>query len=79
MLDSLDGGRYASQMGSNPLFHHPDDRWPDAMNIDKTRRTTKAMVRLVADLAKSRRAAGTVARNSTNRLRYVDRPGYDLH
>jgi hypothetical protein len=45
------GGRYVSLLGSNPLFHHPDDRWPNAVDIDKARRTTAAMVRLAVDLA----------------------------
>jgi hypothetical protein len=45
------GGRYVSLLGSNPLFHHPDDRWPDAVDIDKARRTTAAMVRMAVDLA----------------------------
>ncbi len=25
------GGRYFSLLGGNGLFHHPDDRWPDAV------------------------------------------------
>ncbi len=45
------GGRYVSLLGSNPLFHHPDDRWPNAVDIDKALRTTAAMVRLAVDLA----------------------------
>ena len=45
------GGRYVSLLGSNPLFHHPDDRWPDAIDVDKARRTAEAMVRLAVDLA----------------------------
>ncbi len=45
------GGRYVSLLGSNPLFHHPDDRWPDAVDIGKARRTAEAMVKLTVDLA----------------------------
>jgi hypothetical protein len=45
------GGRYVSLLGSNPLFHHPDDRWPNAVDTGKTRRMTEAMVKLTVELA----------------------------
>jgi hypothetical protein len=30
------GGHYLSLLGSNPLFHHPDDQWPKAVDIERT-------------------------------------------
>ena len=45
------GGRYVSLLGSNPLFHHPDDRWPEAVDLAKTERATQAMVSLIRALA----------------------------
>lgn len=32
------GGRYLSILGGNPLFHHPADVWPEAVDLDKTAR-----------------------------------------
>ena len=29
------GGRYVTLVGSNPLFHLPNDRWPDAVDVDR--------------------------------------------
>jgi hypothetical protein len=45
------GGRYVSILGSNALFHHPDDRWPDAVDLDKTRRIVAALVGIAEALA----------------------------
>ena len=47
------GGRYLSLLGSNPLFHHPDDRWPDAVDIDKTLRLIEALTGLARELSGS--------------------------
>ncbi|MCB1691808.1 MAG: hypothetical protein KDI19_03530 [Pseudomonadales bacterium] len=30
------GGRFISILGNNALFHHPADRWPDAVDLDNT-------------------------------------------
>jgi len=45
------GGRFVSLLGSNPLFHHPDDRWPDAVDINRTDSTTDVMVSVIRALA----------------------------
>jgi Peptidase family M28 len=45
------GGRYISILGSNALFHHPADRWPDAVDLDVTYRWTRALTELGVDLA----------------------------
>lgn len=46
------GGRYFSIIGlKNPLFHHPDDRWPDAIDVNNTVRITKALILLGQQLA----------------------------
>ncbi|MDH3644220.1 MAG: hypothetical protein OES38_19090 [Gammaproteobacteria bacterium] len=45
------GGRYVSLLGSNRMFHHPDDRWPDAVDMDKLSRLAKAMLAIAAHLA----------------------------
>lgn len=51
-------GRYVSLLGSNPLFHHPDDRWPEAVDLAKTAALTQAMLALVERLANEPEAAG---------------------
>lgn len=48
------GGRYLSVLGSNPRFHHPDDRWPDAVDLDKTARVTRAVIGMVEALTNAR-------------------------
>jgi hypothetical protein len=45
------GGRYISILGSNTLFHHPADVWPDAVDIDKTSGWVNAFVQLGVELA----------------------------
>ncbi|MCB1685287.1 MAG: hypothetical protein R3E82_13280 [Pseudomonadales bacterium] len=46
------GGRYISLLGSNRWFHHPADRWPDAVDMDKAARLNKAMQTLVIALSR---------------------------
>jgi hypothetical protein len=41
------GGNYISILGSNGLFHHPADRYPDAVNLDMTTRWTTVFVEMV--------------------------------
>ncbi|MHA1235401.1 MAG: hypothetical protein ACTSQL_10000, partial [Promethearchaeota archaeon] len=46
------GGQYFSIIGmANPLFHHPDDRWPGAIDVNNTVRITKALILLASQLA----------------------------
>jgi hypothetical protein len=45
------GGRYVSLVGMNGLFHHPDDRWPDAVDLHKTVRLIQAFTELGLRLA----------------------------
>ncbi len=45
------GGRFISLGGNNNLFHHPDDRWPDAVDIDKSTRLVRAFSNLAIQLA----------------------------
>jgi hypothetical protein len=40
------GGRYLSLNGDNPLFHSPEDRWPQAVDIEKTTRVIAALCKL---------------------------------
>ncbi|MEQ8859543.1 MAG: hypothetical protein RIC56_12920 [Pseudomonadales bacterium] len=47
------GGRYVSLLGSNRLFHHPDDRWPAAVDLDRTLRLTDAMLDVIAALVRA--------------------------
>lgn len=39
-------GRFLSLLGSNELFHHPQDRWPDAVNLEKTACLVVALVEI---------------------------------
>jgi hypothetical protein len=45
------GGRYVSLLGANGLFHHPDDRWPDAVDLEKTARIATGLCSLARHLA----------------------------
>lgn len=45
------GGHFVSLLGSNPLFHHPHDIWPDAVDIETTTRWIDAFTVLAQELA----------------------------
>jgi hypothetical protein len=46
------GGHYVTLVGSNPLFHLPQDRWPDAVDPDAVARVAAAVSRLVLELTR---------------------------
>ena len=46
------GGRYISLVGSNGLFHHPHDRWPGAVDVDRVTRFAQAFVDIAAQLTR---------------------------
>jgi hypothetical protein len=46
------GGRYVTLVGTNPLFHLPDDRWPHAVDPARIARTAAAVARLVVSLTR---------------------------
>ncbi len=45
------GGRYVSLLGTNRWFHHPDDRWPDTIDLERTERLCRAVLRIAEVLA----------------------------
>lgn len=45
------GRRYVSFLGSNPWFHHPDDRWPHAVDVAQTARVANALFVIADQLA----------------------------
>ena len=45
------GGEFISLLGRNRLFHHPDDRWPDAVDMETLTPLAHAMLTLADDLA----------------------------
>ncbi|MFX1337886.1 MAG: M28 family peptidase [Promethearchaeota archaeon] len=45
------GGRYFSLIGTNNYFHHPEDRWPKAVDINKTVKIIRSLVQLAIELA----------------------------
>ena len=47
------GGQYISIVGRNRLFHHPADRWPVAIDLQKIVRLTHALTKLTVQLADS--------------------------
>ena len=47
------GGQYLSILGTNPLFHHPDDRWPNAVDIAKTVRWANAISTIVMAISRA--------------------------
>lgn len=46
-------GNFLSLLGNNALFHHPDDRWPDAVDIATTARWADAFSRIIQDLSRA--------------------------
>ena len=44
-------GRYVSLLGGNGLFHHQNDRWPDAVDAEKTAKLARALSALAVQLA----------------------------
>jgi hypothetical protein len=46
------GGRYITLVGSNPLFHLPQDRWPHAVDADAVTRIAAAAAALVVELTR---------------------------
>ena len=46
------GGRYLSLLGDNRWFHHPDDRWPDTVDIERMARLNRAMIHVATVLAR---------------------------
>jgi hypothetical protein len=46
------GGRYLTFIGSNPLFHLPQDRWPQAVDLGVVTRAAAAAARIVVALTR---------------------------
>ena len=46
------GGRYVTLVGSNPLFHLPQDRWPHAVDADVVTRVAAAAAAVVVKLTR---------------------------
>ena len=46
------GGRYLTLVGSNPLFHLPQDRWPHAVDVAAIERIASAAARMVVRLTR---------------------------
>ena len=45
------GGSYVSLLGTNPWFHHPDDRWPATIDLERTERFVRALTAIATQLA----------------------------
>jgi peptidoglycan/xylan/chitin deacetylase (PgdA/CDA1 family) len=45
------GGEFVSLLGGNGLFHHPNDVWPDAIDLDLTTQWVSVMVKVAKALA----------------------------
>jgi hypothetical protein len=43
---------FVSLLGTNPLFHTPDDRWPDAVDLPKTAALCEALTLVATRLAR---------------------------
>ena len=46
------GGRYLTLVGTTPLFHLPQDRWPHVVNLDAVTRIAAAAAAMVQALAR---------------------------
>jgi len=44
-------GDYISLLGSNPLFHHPDDKWPESIDMDKLIKLNNMMLKMISKMA----------------------------
>ena len=44
-------GSYVSLLGTNAWFHHPDDRWPETIDVDATARLVEAMIAVADSLS----------------------------
>lgn len=49
------GGRYVSLLGQQRWFHHPDDRWPETIDLERTERLCRAVLRMADTLARNER------------------------
>jgi hypothetical protein len=47
------GGRYVSLLGSGPAFHTTNDRWPDAVDLNRVTRCAQAVAGLAVELSKA--------------------------
>lgn len=47
------GGRFVSILGGNGLFHHPADRWPEAVDLPLTTAVARAMARVAVELTRA--------------------------
>ena len=45
------GGEYISLLGKNPWFHHPDDRWPTTVDLERTGSICRAVLQIARTLA----------------------------
>lgn len=45
-------GEFISLLARNPLFHHPDDSWPNAVDIPTTLAWTRAFTALVLEISR---------------------------
>ena len=45
------GGKYISLLGRNPWFHHPDDRWPKTIDLEKAESVCRAVLHIARTLA----------------------------
>ena len=45
------GGKFISLLGSNPLFHHPKDIWPDSIDMEKLIKLNSFMTKMIIDIA----------------------------
>lgn len=45
------GGSFLSLLGKNPWFHHPDDRWPMTIDLEKTETICRAVLHTARTLA----------------------------
>lgn len=46
-------GNFLSLLGNNPLFHHPDDRWPNAVDIATTAKWADAFSNIIIQLSRA--------------------------
>ena len=47
------GGCYVSLVGDNRWFHHPDDRWPTTIDLERTEKIARATLAIAAALARA--------------------------
>ena len=72
------GGRYLTLVGTNKLFHLPQDRWPDAVDVAAIARIAAAASRIVLALTRGTDCRAPASNDSTGQCPAADTRGGNI-